>query len=240
MGQMLQTHDRHGLYAVPVDDADDQHSSEGDPLPRTVDRLAMVNCERTDVVPLFPGRGGTAQTDHPVAGSGRPELALRGWLVQSLLLEALMCDEIGQADAAEHALEQALELAEHDHVVLPFTVDPVPALLERHAQRHSTHTGLLAEILDLLARHRAAPARAGSAALGEPLTESEARVLRYLPTNLSKREIAGELCLSVHTIKSHMKHIYLKLDAHNRCEAVQRAREHGLLGHASRNHSVAS
>jgi LuxR family maltose regulon positive regulatory protein len=37
----------------------------------------------------------------------------------------------------------------------------------------------------------------------------------------------------VHTIKTHMKHIYAKLDAHNRLEAVRRARENGLLGLAS-------
>src|ERR1700744_4004748 len=45
------------------------------------------------------------------------------------------------------------------------------------------------------------------------LTRGEARVLRYLPTNLSAREIADELYLSVNTIKTHQRHLYQKLGA---------------------------
>jgi LuxR family maltose regulon positive regulatory protein len=63
----------------------------------------------------------------------------------------------------------------------------------------------------------------------EPLTDSEIRVLRYLPTRLTASEIARQLCLSVHTVTTHMRHIYTKLDAHRRHEAVDRARACGLL-----------
>ena len=55
-------------------------------------------------------------------------------------------------------------------------------------------------------------------------------MLRYLPSNLSAPEIAAELCLSTSTVKTHMRHIYAKLDAHRRTEAVERARALGLLG----------
>jgi ATP/maltotriose-dependent transcriptional regulator MalT len=65
--------------------------------------------------------------------------------------------------------------------------------------------------------------------LAEPLSDSELRVLRYLPTNLTNKEIAGELFLSVNTVKAHIKHLYAKLDAHHRSDAVQRARALGLL-----------
>ena len=64
--------------------------------------------------------------------------------------------------------------------------------------------------------------------LREPLTPSELRVLRYLRTNLSKREIADELYVSVNTVKTHVKHLYSKLDATTRREAVERARALGL------------
>ena len=66
--------------------------------------------------------------------------------------------------------------------------------------------------------------------LAEALTESELRVLRYLPSNLSAPEIAAEIFLSTSTVKTHMRHIYDKLDAHRRTEAVERARALGLLG----------
>jgi LuxR family maltose regulon positive regulatory protein len=63
----------------------------------------------------------------------------------------------------------------------------------------------------------------------EPLTDSEIRVLRYLPTRLTALEIARQLYLSVHTVTTHMRHIYTKLDVHRRHEAVDRARACGLL-----------
>jgi DNA-binding CsgD family transcriptional regulator len=231
MGQMLQMHERHTLRAVPAQAAGDDIGTEGDLSLTTLDRLTMTNGQTTNVIPLFGVHGGARGDDHPVAGESR-SAALRGWMVQSLLLEAILRDEVGDVSAADQALDRALELAEHDRVVLPFTVDPVPALLERHAQCHSTHADLIAEIFDVLDRYGAGSPRSGSEALLEPLTEGESRVLRYLPTNLSKREIAQELYVSVHTIKTHMKHIYAKLDAHNRLEAVQRGRDCGLIGRA--------
>ena len=55
-------------------------------------------------------------------------------------------------------------------------------------------------------------------------------MLRYLPSNLSAPEIANEMFLSTSTVKTHMRHIYEKLGAHHRREAVERARQLGLLG----------
>jgi len=69
----------------------------------------------------------------------------------------------------------------------------------------------------------------GAAPLLEPLSESELRVLRYLPTNLRAPEIARELFLSPHTIKSEARSLYRKLDASTRSQAVLRSRELGLL-----------
>jgi LuxR family maltose regulon positive regulatory protein len=67
------------------------------------------------------------------------------------------------------------------------------------------------------------------------LSESELRVLRYLPSNLTAPEIAAELYVSTSTVKTHTRHIYDKLDAHRRTEAVERARELGLLGPIARS-----
>jgi len=77
-----------------------------------------------------------------------------------------------------------------------------------------------------------APAPAGPLpwpAEPEPLTVSETRVLRYLPTHMGTPEIAAELFLSANTVKTHLRHLYRKLGAHSRREAVQRARAIGLL-----------
>ena len=68
--------------------------------------------------------------------------------------------------------------------------------------------------------------------LTEPLTDSEARILRYLPTHLTAQEIARELSLSVHTVTTHMRHLYAKLGVHRRRQAVEHARALDLLAPA--------
>ena len=60
-------------------------------------------------------------------------------------------------------------------------------------------------------------------------TDREVDVLRLLEAGLSKQEIANELFLSFNTIHSHTKSLYAKLDASSRDEAIERARERGIL-----------
>jgi len=180
------------------------------------------------------------------------------WVVAALLLEAIARDELGDP-AAGRAIERALDLAGPDHMLFPFLTYPVPALLERHARDCAKHAPLVAEILSLLSPAGApcSPpgwpggiwrARGGgqpppgsrgprgvppwlteSPRLAEPLSQGETRVLRYLPTNLSAPEIARELSVSVNTVRTHIRHVCGKLDAHGRTEAVTQARSLGLL-----------
>jgi LuxR family transcriptional regulator, maltose regulon positive regulatory protein len=147
---------------------------------------------------------------------------------EALLLEASARHALGDRRAVGRALERALDIAEPDGAVLPFLLHPVPELLERH---RTAHPALLAEILSQLTGESKPASPLG---LFEPLSESETRVLRYLPTNLSAREIADELSLSWYTIKTHMRHLYAKLGTHTRHETVDRARALGLLAPSPR------
>ena len=154
------------------------------------------------------------------------------WLAHAFLLEAIARDTLGDTGAAGLALERALDLAEPDGTLLWFMVHPVPGLLERHARQGTAHAALIAEILGLLAGQQAAPLAAPPAGPQpplEPLSSSEIRVLRFLPTNLTMPEIAGELYVSHNTVRTHMRHVYGKLGVHRRAEAVARARDLGLL-----------
>lgn len=171
----------------------------------------------------------------PALDDSASAMALRGWLIQSLLLEAITRDAFGNGGAAEQSLQHALDLARPDRVLLPFRVHPIPALLERYAGRLTAHADLIAEVFNLPAGDDPLPPVWEAPTLREALTEGELRVLRYLPTDLSTREIADELYLSIHTIKTHVKHIYAKLDAHTRREAVKQARELGLLSQSWRS-----
>jgi DNA-binding CsgD family transcriptional regulator len=67
----------------------------------------------------------------------------------------------------------------------------------------------------------------------EALSRSEIRVLRYLQTNLSAREIAAELYVSANTVKTHQRHLYAKLGVRSRSQAVEQARAFGLLAQSA-------
>jgi LuxR family transcriptional regulator, maltose regulon positive regulatory protein len=150
------------------------------------------------------------------------------WLAQAFLLEASARDALGDEGAAERALERALDLAEPDGALLPFSLHPMPGLMERHARHRTAHAALIADIQSLLAGPMAAPA-AGPRPPLEPLSDSEVRVLRYLPTNLRGPEIAGELYVSPNTVRTHLRRLYAKLGTHSRADTVARARALGLL-----------
>jgi LuxR family transcriptional regulator, maltose regulon positive regulatory protein len=161
----------------------------------------------------------------------------RAWVAVAFLLGAISRDAPGDPDAVRPALERALDLAEADQLMFPRLTPQAPGLPERRAQHPAAPAALISEIIGLLAQASGPAATpAGPALPCEALTRCEARVLRYLPTNLSAREIAGGLCLSANTVKTHQRHLYQKLGARNRMEAVERARALGLLAPSSRKH----
>jgi LuxR family transcriptional regulator, maltose regulon positive regulatory protein len=96
--------------------------------------------------------------------------------------------------------------------------------------RHQTaHAALLAGILDVLHGSSPAAQQQSPSPPVEELSPGELRVLRYLPTNLSRPEIAGELSVSLNTVSTHLRSIYAKLGVRDRSSAVRRARELRLL-----------
>ena len=157
----------------------------------------------------------------------------RAWEIEALVLEAIARDALGDPGAASRALERALDVAEPGGLLLPFLLYPTAELLERQARLRTTHASLIAEILNLLSGHTPAARPNDAAPLQEPLSESELRVLRYLPTNLPAPEIAAELFVSLNTIRTHLRNVYAKLGVHSRADAVKRARELGLLSPSS-------
>jgi LuxR family transcriptional regulator, maltose regulon positive regulatory protein len=161
--------------------------------------------------------------------AGRPAGCPQAWLTAACLLEASARDELGEREAAGHALERALDLAEPDGLLVPFLLHPAPGLLDRHARQRTAHPALLGKIISALGGSTPAAPAAPPQHLPEPLSQAEARVLRFLPTSLSAPEIAGELYVSVNTVRTHMRHLYDKLGAHRRLEAIDRARALGLL-----------
>jgi LuxR family maltose regulon positive regulatory protein len=150
-------------------------------------------------------------------------------VTEAHLLAGLAHRQLGDQRAASQAAERALALAESDRLILPFAMTGSAELLEALPRHQSAHAALLADILDIL--HGSSPAAEDQSSLlpAEELSPGELRVLRYLPTNLSRPEIAGELSVSLNTVSTHLRSIYAKLQVRDRSSAVQRARELRLL-----------
>jgi LuxR family maltose regulon positive regulatory protein len=150
-------------------------------------------------------------------------------LVEAHLLAGTAYQSLGDRSAAAGAAEAALAAAEPDRLIFPFAMTGAADLLDALPRHETAHGALRADILDVL---RGAPAPSTDRqrlALQEELSRSELRVLRYLPTNLTRPEIARELYVSVNTVNTHVRSIYSKLGARDRSSAVQRARELRLL-----------
>jgi LuxR family transcriptional regulator, maltose regulon positive regulatory protein len=168
----------------------------------------------------------------PVLDGSAPAIRT-GSVIEALLLDAVAHAELGEVARQEADIELALDTAEGDGLIFPFLMVPAQELLERHPRHRTAHAAMLSDILDALSGEPLAPRRRPDEAV-EALTESELRVLRHLPTNLSAPEIAATLYLSTSTVKTHMRHVYEKLGVHRRSDAVERARQLGLIGSRGR------
>ncbi len=167
-----------------------------------------------------------------------------GWIseaIQIRTLQALAYDGRGDVEDALSALSQALALAEPGGYVRTFVSEgaAVHALLREAAAARRVAPEYVVRLLTAFEQDtvRLEPTAEESPALSllhpsslvEPLSARELEVLRLLRTPLSQSEIADKLYVSVNTIRTHVKHIYEKLDVHSRIEAIERAEELGLL-----------
>jgi len=153
-------------------------------------------------------------------------------LVEAHLIAGRAELELGHRSEAKAAAEAALAAAEPDRLMLPFVVTDALALLETVRPQDTAHRALLIEVREVLGGAPSARARNDWAASPEQLSPSELRVLRYLPTNLTRPEIASELYVSVNTVNTHIRNIYSKLGARGRSSAVEHARKVKLLAGA--------
>jgi len=170
-----------------------------------------------------------------------------GSVIEILVLHALAHQIQGDIPAALAPLSRALTLAEPEGYVRMFVDEgpPIAAVLAQSVERRAQNDSIRAYAERLLsvfpeaqsAEHRAqnndTPTLRStlerSNALVEPLSVRELEVLRLLRTDLSGPDIARELMVSLHTLRTHTNNIYAKLGINNRRAAVRRAEELGLF-----------
>lgn len=158
-----------------------------------------------------------------LASDARSDSPVRRVQCQILLAQIARAEANG-AKASRH-IALALDEASDDELVEIF-VRAGPETLALVAASHDEAHRLRGSVLQ---RAKDASVHLPGTELQTPLTKRELEVLSYLPSYCSNQELAERCFVSVNTIKTHMVHIYQKLNAPNRSAAVQRAREIGLL-----------
>jgi LuxR family maltose regulon positive regulatory protein len=165
----------------------------------------------------------------PALADGR-----QGRILEGNVLRAVALQQLGETAGALAALNTALELAEPEGYLRVFLeAGPMMMSLLSHAGAKGPHRAFIAALQTSGRQGRTPQAGAGTlpgqTRLVEPLTERELEVLALLARGLSNPEIAKQLVLSVHTVRSHAYNLYGKLNVHSRTQAVARARELALL-----------
>lgn len=159
---------------------------------------------------------------------GAAAVGSRRWQMEALLLQALAQAGLGKRAAAQPALQQSLALAQPQGYLRLF-LDGGEAVRELLVGLYPTVTDpALAEFArrileEFPARHESLPATPSQ--LVEPLTEREVQVLRLLSLGLSNAAVAGQLVISLATVKTHIRHIFEKLGVENRVEALNKAKD---------------
>jgi len=200
-------------------------------------RLRIIQKEPDQALPLL------ARLLRAAEDSGRT-----GRVIEILNLQALAQQALGDTVQALNVLEQALSLAEPEGYIRLFVDEGRP--MEKFLRQVASHRivqNYVAKLLTAFPKDEGVkdelrstdvhpfdsaqdkPSSLLIQPLIEALSDRELDVLRLLNTDLSGPEIAAELVVSVNTVKTHMKHIYDKLNVHSRYEAVERAKELNLL-----------
>jgi len=151
-----------------------------------------------------------------------------GRVIEILVLQALTRQRRGDIPAALACLERAVTLAEPEGYVRVFVDEgqPMASLLRALAKQRIAGNYVRRLLAGVGETGHDRPVEQ---ALIEPLSERELDVLRLLGTELDGPAIARELTVSLHTVRTHTKHIYAKLAVTNRRAAVRRAQELDLM-----------
>jgi LuxR family maltose regulon positive regulatory protein len=157
-----------------------------------------------------------------------------GNVIEILVLRALARRAQGDVPAALAALERSLELAEPEGYVTVFAAEgtPMATLLTAVAARRPGSRYLSRLVAACASGGLGAPAERQAPqrpALVAPLSARELEVLRLLASDLSGPDIARELVVSLHTVRSHTKSIYAKLGVSSRRAAVRQASDLDLF-----------
>ena len=151
-------------------------------------------------------------------------------LIKIKALQAVVCQGLNLHQEAMAALKKAIMLGEEENFIRAI-IDagrPIAGLLSELLRSARGPAIYLNNLLGAMPG-RERDGRTAIPRLIEPLSNRETEILRLLDTQMTSNEIAETLFIAVSTARTHVKHIYKKLGVKRRFEAVQRARDLGLI-----------
>jgi LuxR family maltose regulon positive regulatory protein len=159
-----------------------------------------------------------------------PASETMGRKIETLVLLAIAHRGVGEDEQATSILEEALVLAEPEGFVRVF-FDEGPSVIKmlKRIPFHSPTRNYAIHLLLEFARTDSGKYPELGLEMTETLSAREIEVLCLLETSMDSRAIARQLVIAVSTTRTHIRNIYAKLGVNRRMEAIQRARELGLL-----------
>jgi len=146
--------------------------------------------------------------------------------------EAAVVMTTGVDDPPTAAL--AFEMGAYGYLIKPFTADEILITLAGALRRRELETVRQSQIdgLEQTVTHLPrllAELRPTNRGLGSDLGPRELEVLRLMATGMPNKALAGQLHLSLNTVRNHVQHVLYKLDAHSKLEAVATAVREGVI-----------
>jgi LuxR family maltose regulon positive regulatory protein len=158
-----------------------------------------------------------------------PAATIRGGLERHLLQASLAL--VRNPARADRLVRDVLVVTDR-YGFVQTALDTAPLLVQylvSESDRYPPTPNLAALVTAGLQVRKRAGTRSQPGRLPDPLTDAEIRVLEKLPHRLSYADIAGDLHLSLNTVKTHLRHTYMKLGVSSRSAAVKRAASLGFL-----------
>jgi len=145
--------------------------------------------------------------------------------IEVLILQALILQGMKDTGQALVALERALALAQPEGYVRSF-LDEGEAMtrLLCQVQAHQVGSGYAAVLLSKIDK-KSGMTQPSMQLLTKPLTAREVEVLKLIKAGCSNQDIAGQLVISLPTVKRHISNIYTKLGVESRTQAVAIGKE---------------
>lgn len=144
-----------------------------------------------------------------------------------LIYESVAKSYLESRPRGEEILKEALALAEKDHLIMPFAENTGHVRLMLEALLKREESPYIREVLEACRRYSSQLKLFHACEVS--LTDRELEILKLLDEGYTHEEIAGEIYISIATVRYHVKNIYQKLDVNNKILALRKAKDLNLI-----------